>query len=132
MDFLKKHPKEMSGVELRKAHMLMWDYIAQNSCSRKYAYFEFMRISECKIPHAGCYACQRVKNLLKRLNITICSSFCEYCPCNWLDIQPMVWTVDFGCTSAGSAFNKWDGSQDDIQRRKFAEQVRDSWPEWIV
>jgi hypothetical protein len=131
MDFLKKYPKDMSDAELREAHRLMWGYIARNSCFRKHAYFEFMHISECKIPHAGCYACQRVKNLLKRLNMKICSSFCEYCPCNW-GIQPMFWTDNFWCMSKESTFDMWDANPDKMQRRKFAEQIRDSWPENII
>jgi hypothetical protein len=130
MDFLKKSLWKMTGVELRKAHMALWDWIAKHPRRNKRGYFYDTPYSFGDIPVNYCYACVRasVFGYQERSPLGV---LCLYCPCDW-GVHPEFWTADFPCGGPDSPYLLWFNARDAgnfEDASKYALMVRDAWPE---
>jgi hypothetical protein len=112
----------MTLKDLRKAHNLLWGFLAKDAAREKDDFFKLMNLSRDYIPSSKCYACEGASHVAKDYNY--CIDACICCPCSWgNDVQG----VDsyLPCWHGGYYF-KWNVTNGQ-EREYWAMKIRDAW-----
>jgi hypothetical protein len=126
-EIFQKPVKDLTEGELREAHRIFWDWLAEHPEATKYGFFNESGIEH--VPAGHCYACiQSIRNWREKHQdaprIPISTFKCDYCPCVWYNIDGQKAKSCFS-----GVYRIWLLITDFEKRSELARKIRDAWPE---